>query len=184
MTRIGWKESPRRLTLEAGSAFWRRCFMTTRSCAACHEPFTPRPNVPNQTYCSKPECQRERRRRWQRQKLKADPDYRANQAAAQRRWGERNGDYWRRYRRSHPTYTERNRRAQRQRNRKRAQAASSPSPPGIAKMDPYPSQSPVASGTYRLVPVGGGDLAKMDAYLVEMHVLSVGCPVQAGIAKR
>jgi hypothetical protein len=148
--------------------------MATTRCAACDDLFTPRHNVPNQTYCSKPECQRERRRRWQRQKLKSDPDYRSNQAAAQRRWRERNRDYWRGYRRSHPTYTERNRRAQRQRNRKRIQAVAGPSPPLIAKMDAYPSQSPVASGTYRLVPVCDGGIAKMDAYLVEMHVLSVG----------
>jgi hypothetical protein len=104
--------------------------------------------------------------------LKADPDYRANQAAAQRRWRERNGDYWRRYRQSHPSYTENNRRAQRKRNRKRAQATG-PSPPGIAKMDAYPGKNVVASGTYRLIPVGDGDIAKMDAYLVEMHIVSV-----------
>ncbi len=51
-------------------------------CAACGELFTPRHNVPDQKYCSKPECHRERRRCRQRQKLKEDPDYRANQAAA------------------------------------------------------------------------------------------------------
>ncbi len=158
--------------------------MATTRCAACDDLFTPRCNVPNQTYCSKPECQRERRRRWQRQKLKADADYRANQAAAQRRWRERNRDYWRRYRQSHPTYTERNRRAQRKRNRKRVQGVTGPSPAMIAKMDAYPSQSPVASGTYRLVPVCDGGIAKMDAYLVEMHVLSVGCTDSGGIAKR
>jgi len=134
--------------------------------------FTPRRNVPDQKYCSRPECQRERRRLWQRQKLKADPDYRANQAAAQRRWRERNPEYWRRYRRTHPAYAERNRQQQRQRNHRRSQAITDPSAPEIAKMDAYASQGPVASGTYRLVPVSGGGIAKMDAYLVEMHVLS------------
>ena len=148
--------------------------MDRTRCAACDDLFTPRRNVPDQKYCSKPECQRERRRRWQRQKLKEDPDYRANQAVAQRRWREKNPDYWRRYRRAHPGYTERNREQQHQRNRKRGQAATGPSPPGIAKMDAYEAQTAVASGTYRLIPVSGRDLAKMDAYLVEMHVLSRG----------
>jgi hypothetical protein len=143
-------------------------------CAACDDLFTPRCNVPDQKYCSKPECQRERRRRWQRQKLREDPDYRANQAAARRRWRERHRDYWRRYRRSHPAYTERNREQQRKRNRKRGQTVTGPSGPAIAKMDEYEAQTAVASGTYRLIPVSGRGIAKMDAYLVEMQVLSRG----------
>jgi hypothetical protein len=141
-------------------------------CAACDDLFTPRHNVPDQKYCSKPECQRERRRRWQRQKLKEDPDYRANQAAAQWRWRERHPDYWRRYRQTHPAYTERNRDQQRQRNRHRGQGATGPSPPAIAKMDACEAQTAFVSGTYRLIPVCGQNIAKMDAYLVEMHVLS------------
>ena len=148
--------------------------MDRTRCAACDDLLTPRRNVPNQKYCSKPECQRERRRRWQRQKLKEDPDYRANQAAAQRRWRERHPKYWRRYRQSHPAYTERNRKQQFQRNRKRGQGVTSPSPPAIAKMDAYEAQTVVASGTYRLIPVAGGAIAKMDAYLVQIHVLSRG----------
>jgi hypothetical protein len=44
----------------------------------------------------------------------------------------------------------------------------------IAKMDEYAVKRPVVSGTYRLTPVTGGGIAKMDAYLVEMQVLSVG----------
>ena len=84
-------------------------------CAACDEPFTAKKHVPDQRFCSKPACQRERRRRWQRQKLKDDLDYRANQAAAQKRWRENNPDYWRRYRQTHPDYTARNREQQQQR---------------------------------------------------------------------
>jgi len=148
--------------------------MDRTRCAACDDLFTPRWNVPDQKYCSKPECQRERRRRWQWRKLREDPDYRANQAAAQRRWREHHPDYWRRYRQSHPVYTERNREQQRKRNRNRVQAITGPSAPAIAKMDEYEAQTAVASGTYRLIPVAGGGIAKMDAYLVEMQVLSRG----------
>ncbi len=138
--------------------------MDRTRCAACDDLFTPRRNVPDQKYCAKPECQRERRRRWQRQKLREDPDYRANQAAAQQRWRERHPDYWRRYRQSHPGYTARNRQQQRKRNRNRVQVATGPSEPAIAKMDAYASQTDVTSGTYRLIPVSGGGIAKMDAY--------------------
>jgi hypothetical protein len=148
--------------------------MAKRRCAACGCLFAPRRNVPQQRYCSKGACQRTRRRRWQRQKLKADADYRANQAAAQRRWRERHPDYWRRYRQTHSEYTERNRERQRERNRRRRSAGTGPSPPPIANMDAYRSKKPIYSGTYRLVPVTEPGVAKMDAYLVEMHVLSGG----------
>ncbi len=148
--------------------------MTKRRCAACGCLFEPRRNVPQQRYCSKRACQRTRRQRWQHQKLKADADYQANQAAAQQRWRERHPDYWRRYRQSHPEYAARNRERQRTRNRRQRSAATGPSPPPIAKMDAYRSQTPVRSGTYRLVPVAAPGVAKMDAYVVEMRVLSDG----------
>ena len=146
--------------------------MAKRRCAACGCLFVPRRNVPQQRYCAKRACQRTRRRRWQRQKLKADADYRANQAAAQQRWRARHPDYWRRYRQSHPAYATRNRERQRQRNRRRRSADTGPSPPRIAKMDACPAQTPVRSGTCRLVPVSAEGVAKMDTYVVEMHVLS------------
>ena len=82
--------------------------MAKRRCAACGCLFMPQPNVPQQRYCAKPACQRTRRRRWQRQKLKTDADYRANQAVAQQRWREGHPDYWRRYRQTHPEYAARN----------------------------------------------------------------------------
>jgi hypothetical protein len=146
--------------------------MAKRRCAACGCLFVPRRNIPEQRYCSKRACQRTRRRRWQRHKLQADADYRANQAAAQRRWRERHPDYWRRYRQNRPEYAERNREQQRERNRRRCSAGTGPSPPGIANMDAYGSEKPFRSGTYRLVPVPAPGVAKMDAYLVEMQVIS------------
>lgn len=147
--------------------------MAKRRCAGCGGLFVPRRNVPQQRYCSNPTCQRTRRRRWQRQKLKADADYRANQAAAQQRWRERHADYWRRYRQAQYEYAERNREQQRVRNRRGRSAGTGPSPPPIAKMDAYRSKKPIHSGTYRLVPVTAEGVAKRDAYLVEMHLLSV-----------
>ncbi|MES9904196.1 MAG: hypothetical protein ABW168_16175 [Sedimenticola sp.] len=123
--------------------------MCQKHCVACNDLFISRANVPNQSFCSKPHCQRERRRRWQRKKLKEDADYRANQAAAQKRWRERNPDYWCRYRQSHPEYTARNREQQRQRNRNRDRTTTSPSPPVIAKMDEYFVEMRVLSGSLR-----------------------------------
>ncbi|MEA3275647.1 MAG: hypothetical protein U9Q81_10245 [Pseudomonadota bacterium] len=146
--------------------------MAKRRCAACGCLFVPRRNVPQQRYCSERACQRTRRRRWQRQKLKADADYRANQAAAQRRWRERHPQYWRAYRQRHPGYTSRNREHQRDRNRRRRLAATGPSPPAIANMDVCALGKGIVSGTYRLIPVTNSGLAKMDAYMVKMQVIS------------
>lgn len=67
-------------------------------CISCGWSFSLRPQSPRQKYCSKAECQRERRRLWAKEKLRSDPDYRANQLAAQRAWHARNPDYWKAYR--------------------------------------------------------------------------------------
>ena len=146
--------------------------MAKRRCAACGCLFVPRRNVPHQRYCSKPACQCTRRRRWQRDKLEHDADYRANQAAAQRRWRESHPDYWRDYRQGHPESAERNREQQRVRNRRRSIANAGRSPPVIAKMDEYLLEKPVVSGTYRMIPVTASGVAKMDAYTVEIQVIS------------
>ena len=146
--------------------------MVKRRCAACGCLFVPRSNVPHQRYCSKRACQCTRRRRWQRDKLKNDADYRANQAAARLRWRERHPDYWRGYRQRHPDATERNREQQRVRNRRRPVAGAGRSSPVIAKMAEYSVEKPVFSGTYRMLPVAVPGIAKMDAYTVEIQVIS------------
>ena len=62
--------------------------MTFKRCAACGHIFRPLPQVPNQTYCSNPECQQERRQHWQQEKLKTDPDYRDNQSRSHKELGQ------------------------------------------------------------------------------------------------
>ena len=96
-------------------------------CAHCHCYFVPKPHIKNQGHCSKKECQRARKSAWQRQKLAADPDYKANQRECQKQWSRRHPDYWQRWRERHPEYTARNRelpKARRSRRRRR-----------VAKMD-------------------------------------------------
>lgn len=72
--------------------------MPEKCCQCCGSLFDPRPQVPNQTYCSNPACQLDRRKRWNQQKMQNDPDYRDNQGRIQRAWHDRNPDYWRKYR--------------------------------------------------------------------------------------
>lgn len=154
--------------------------MENRRCAGCRRRFIPRPQRPNQRFCSAEACQRERRRRWQREKRRTDPDYQENQARAQQRWAERHRDYWRGYRARHAEYTARNRAQQRERDRRRAHrrtgGGEAGAGEGLAKSDAWGGISPVPSGTYELVPVTGPDvgLAKMNAWRVELRSLSMG----------
>jgi hypothetical protein len=147
--------------------------MAKRRCVGCARSFEPRRHVPHQRYCSRPECQRARRRCWQREKLAADADYRANQAAAQQCWRERHPEYWRHYRRCHPDSTERNRTQQRERNRlRRRVAAAVAAAPGIANMNVCEAEKPFVSGLYRLIPVSRASVAKSDAYVVKMQLMA------------
>ena len=120
----------------------------------CRGLFLPNPHVPNHRYCNKKDCQRVRKRRWQREKMKNDPEYRDNQRDAQQCWMEQNRDYWRRYRDQHPEYVKRNRLLQRERDRRRRIG-------DLAKMDASEKISLVKPGSYYLIPAKG-NLAKMD----------------------
>lgn len=139
--------------------------MKSKQCAGCGKAFHPRSQTPEQRYCSSPECQRERRRRWQHARRQSDPDYRDNQSRAQQSWSEQHPDYWREYRRTHEQYRERNRALQRERDARRRERV-------LAKMDASTGDAPVPSGTYRLSPVRREDLAKMDAWTVQITFVS------------
>ena len=132
-----------------------------RICIFCGRSFDPYPTVPNQQYCSRPKCQKARRRTWQKEKLATDEAYRANQADSQRAWRQRNPDYWRRYRKTHPAYTERNRQFQRQRNCRKRQS-SGVDRSVIAKMDELTRRNDRLSGHYRLVSIDRSGVAKAD----------------------
>jgi hypothetical protein len=140
-----------------------------KRCPHCKRKFSPHPAVVQQRYCGGADCQRARKRIWQKAKLARDPDYRENQATAQRAWRERNPEYWRRYRRNHPAYREANRLRQRARNRQRRV---------IAKMDEQQAKTAVAPGRYRLVPLYG-KIAKMDELIVQIGIVSRGYACEA-----
>ena len=151
--------------------------MENKNCVACGQCFQPRAQVPRQSYCSAPGCQLQRRKKWLRLKLQADPDYQDNQTRAQQAWSQRNPDYWRQYRESHPDYVDRNRAQQRSRD-------GGPANENLAKMDASNASPPLASGLYRLIPVTGPDLAKMDVWIVEITVRDRQSVARVDLAKR
>jgi hypothetical protein len=145
-----------------------------KRCVCCHDQLPSVPAARNHRYCSKPACQRERKRLWHRQKLATDEAYRQSKADAQRKWTSANSGYWKQYRAKHPDYVKRNREKQRERNRKRPRKREIAASGVIAKIDALIPQHVIPFGRYRLVPLATDLIAKMDALVVEIGVISTG----------
>ncbi len=135
--------------------------------------FTLTKRNPDQKYCSKPECQKERKRLWQKKKMQVDEDYRLNKKDSDHRWSAKNSDYWSNYREDNPDYTQRNREKQRHRNRRRRATRSISSE--IAKLDALSAENRDISGIYGLISVQDLLIAKLDAKLVKITEISMGC---------
>lgn len=131
--------------------------MTTKKCLACGQYFKPWPQTPNQSYCSKPECQRERRRR-SKQKERLDSSQVAD--IQKQRGAAGNPGYWKAYRADNPDYVERNRHQQKQRNSRRPRLGET------AKSGSLPP------GRYLITQLDSDGIAKGDAWIVEIRVLS------------
>lgn len=136
----------------------------TKQCKACGTAFQPHPKVQNQTYCSSPECQRERRRRWQQKKRRDDADYRDNDVRARKAWATENPEYWKRYRDENPAYAQRNRNLQQERNQNLRASV-------IANEDVSRPFNQLPAGRYRMVRIEDGS-AIGDAWIVEIAVLA------------
>lgn len=145
-------------------------------CAYCRCRYQKNPRVKNQTYCGKIACQRARKRRWQRQKLATDPDYRLNQRDCMLRWRQRHPGYWQKYRRSHKSYTAQNRLLQKIRNLNRLGR------PLIAKMDPIKTEQSIIPGIYYILRKCR-QIAKVDAIFQKVIIFPASCLHPALIAK-
>ena len=139
--------------------------MAKKLCAACGKNFTPRPQVRNQSYCSAPECQLERHRRWQKNKRQNDAEYREIDAEYRRAWAGAHVDYWEKYRDENPDYAERNRQLQRQRNAKTRKM----------KMGSSLSGEPeffLPSGRYQLIRIDSEGIANGNVWIVEISAIA------------
>jgi hypothetical protein len=131
---------------------------TTKKCIACGQYFKPWPQTPDQTYCSKAECQRERRRRAKLRERQAKP------RATSKSSGDRTSsplDYWRDYRADHPDYVDRNRLLQKDRNLRRTLQSKTN------------GTVPLPPGRYRLERLDGDSIANGAVWIVEIRFLSV-----------
>jgi len=144
----------------------------TRHCAFCGKPFEPRPQVPDQTFCSAPDCRRARKRQWQRDKRQSDLDYQVNQRNAQQKWAQNNPDYWRNYRKARSDYARRNREQQRSRDQRRDD--------DLAKMDVWN----LPNGLYRITRRPDLQSENGNSWIVEITPVRVTRPPQDGRVKR
>ena len=76
----------------------RKWFMTVPCCPYCKESFMRSRYHPEQVVCSGPDCQRQRRAAYHRQKLQDDPSYRDQCRDSQQQWREQHPEYMRTYR--------------------------------------------------------------------------------------
>jgi len=146
--------------------------MSSTLCACCGQSFEPRPQVPDQAYCSSPDCQRARKRQWQRAKLQSDSDYRFNQRAAQQAWSQRNPDYWRNYRDARPEYEQHNREQQRLRDLRGHDT-------GLAKMD----VCGLPTGLYRIARHPAFPMENGISWIVEITPVCLTCPCKMDVSR-
>lgn len=90
-----------------------------RSCRSCEQSFEPSKYRPDQNFCSRPDCQRQRRAEYHRRKIEADPVYAGVVNDSRKKWRAAHPDYQKAYRLSHEAAVERNRQLQRQRDDRR-----------------------------------------------------------------
>jgi hypothetical protein len=144
--------------------------MTKLRCVHCGAPFIPAPQVPNQAYCSKANCQKERRRQWHKSKLQSDPDYKINQSLAQKAWAKRNPGYWKEHRQGRPDYGN-------SMSPEQGFSDAAPENPSI-KMDsliPPPTlRKALQDGVFRLKVLVEPDGVKMDSWIVELSSIHEG----------
>lgn len=93
--------------------------LPSRCCPYCQTAFKPSPRRPDQSICSRSECQNRRRNEYRRNKRRSDPVYAEVVRDSRRKWRQAHPDYQKSYRQSHPESTARNQQQQRQRDQKR-----------------------------------------------------------------
>jgi hypothetical protein len=144
--------------------------MAPKTCPCCGKTFQPHHKVPNQTYCSSPGCQRQRRQVWDRKKQQSDPEYRDNKNRAQRAWSDRNPGYWRKYRKANPVVI----------GKIQTDATQSSQTDLVpAKMDELAWLKKIPAGVYRIRPVTSGVNGSRGSWIVEITPVCRACPCQA-----
>lgn len=93
--------------------------MPRHCCRFCQQAFEPSRFRLEQSVCSQPACQRQRRAEYHRHRITIDPEYAEVVRDSRRKWREAHPGYQKTYRQSHAAAVERNRQLQRRRDAQR-----------------------------------------------------------------
>jgi molecular chaperone GrpE (heat shock protein) len=126
-----------------------------------------------QKYCSAKECQRARKREWDKERYNSDETYNYRRLSSQKIWRKKrpSHEYQKNYRKMHPEYVNRNRELQRNRNKKRKKSKQKDIEGMIVNTDALFTH-PLIDGTYALMQVTkGGKIVNTDTLMVRMQIL-------------
>jgi len=137
----------------------------TFCCCGCGRLKLKSPRHKNQNYCGMPACQQARKRQWEREKQKNDPDYRFNRKAGYHRRHQKNRDYWTKRRQS--------------KNPMERTTKNQESEPKIPPFEPVFAQTDASesSNDQRLQGLPSSQSAQTDASFIERIIISNGCLV-------
>ena len=144
-------------------------------CRGCSRQLAKNPRLAGreQGYCKRRRCQQLRRSRWQRKRVRANSEYRAEQRAAEKLARQKDAGYYSKYRERHPEQLERNRLLQAERDRRRrAKAVCLP-----ATVDGEPALpveqpgSPPGAGRYRMQPLDVAGAPSFEVVLTPAEVV-------------
>jgi len=153
-------------------------------CKHCRERKRKNPRLKNnQFYCGEKACQRARRNKWERERLKKDPIYYVHRKKQKAKWrNERPVDVYQRcYRQSHFEYDQKNRELQRSRNTEAKKRQQEHPVSNIVKTDSLTPGALVLSGLYAIYPYKTGlgeKIVKTDPLIVE---LKAHCGITEGL---
>ena len=126
-------------------------------CRGCSRQLAKNPRLAGreQGYCKRRQCQRHRRTRWQREQMRANGEFRAEQRAAEKLARQKDAGYYSKYRERHPEQLERNRLLQAERDRRRrTKAVCLPATiDGEPALPVEETGSPPSAGRYRMQPL-------------------------------
>ena len=146
----------------------------TITCHHCGKSVPHNPHIKRgQKYCSTKECQRARKREWDKEHYNSDETYKYRRLSSQKIWRNKrpSHEYQKNYRKMHPEYVNRNSELQRNRNEKRKKSKQKDIEGMIVNTDTLFTH-PLIDGTYALMQVTkGGKIVNTDTLMVRMQIL-------------
>jgi hypothetical protein len=146
----------------------------TITCLHCGREVPHNPHIKRgQNYCCAKECQRVRKRVWDKKRYNSDRTYKYKRLSSQKIWRKKrpSHEYQKNYRNMHPEYVNRNRELQRNRNKKCKTPVQKDLGNMIVNTDAL-STHPLIDGTYALMQLTkGGKIVNTDTLMVRMQIL-------------